>query len=455
MEKINNNALLTDLYELTMAASYFENRMSSQATFSLFIRNYPPKRKYFVSAGLEDVLHYLENLRFSPEELDYLRSLKLFTESFLSYLEKFRFSGDVWAIPEGRIFFANEPILEVTAPIIESQIVETFIINAVNLQVMLATKASRCFYAAQGKNLIDFALRRCQGTDAGLKAARASYIGGFVGTSNVLAGKVYRIPVFGTMAHSYITSFSNEKEAFEAYAGSFPDNTVLLVDTYDTVEGCRKAAQVGKEMKLRGYNLLGIRLDSGDVAQLSKKARKILDEAGLKETKIIASGAFDEYKITKVLKEGALIDSFGVGTKVGVSADAPYSDMAYKLVKYDGHPVLKLSKGKRILTSDKQVFRFKDDKGKLIKDVIGLRREKIKNAECLLSPVMKEGKIIGELPQLEEIRETFQKEFNFLDDRYKKISSKLPLFPVVISSSLDELQHKVVQKLKKEELGES
>ncbi|MFW6160961.1 MAG: nicotinate phosphoribosyltransferase [Acidobacteriota bacterium] len=455
MKEIENKALLTDLYELTMAASYWENKMFAPATFSLFIRNYPPGRNYFVSAGLEDVLRYLENLSFTSEELDYLAGLKLFKESFLSFLEKFRFSGDVWAIPEGRIFFANEPVMEITAPIIESQIVETFIINAVNVQVLLATKAARCFYAAQGRKLVDFSLRRCQGIDAGMKAARASYMAGFIGTSNVMSGKVYGIPVYGTMAHSYISSFPNEMEAFQAYARSFPENMVLLVDTYDTIEGCRKAAQVGKQMKGRGHNLLGIRLDSGDMAQFSRGARQILDREGLKDTQIFASGAFDEHKIQKILKEKAEIDSFGVGTKMGVSADAPYSDMAYKLVKYDGQPVLKLSTGKKILTSDKQIFRFKDKKGNLVKDVIGLRQEKMDRAESLLSEVMKEGKITARLPQLKEIREIFQEEFKLLEERYKSLSSRPPLFPVEISPSLKSLQKKVIQKVKIKELGES
>ncbi len=448
MEKIDGSALFTDLYELTMAASFFESQMFAPATFSLFIRDYPPARRYFVSAGLADVLEYLENLQFTPEELEYLEKTGLFKPEFLSYLENFRFRGDVYAIPEGRLFFVNEPLLEVTASLIEAQIIETFVINATHLQVMIATKASRCVHAAWPRNLVDFSLRRTHGTDAGMKVARASAIGGFVGTSNVLAGKIYGIPIFGTMAHSFIQSFINEIDAFRAFARTFPENAVLLVDTYDTLSGTRIAAQVGQEMSREGKKLKGVRLDSGDIARLSKGTRKILQKAGLEEATIFASGGFDEYKIQDVLSRGGDVDSFGVGTKMGVSADAPYLDMAYKLVQYDGRPVLKLSSGKETLASEKQVFRFKTSKDKLRKDIIGLRDDNFNGGEPLLTRVMRKGKISVKLPPLTRIRERFLEEFFSLDEKYKAIKEDGGEYPVELSPRLRTLQSQVVRQLR-------
>lgn len=447
MDQTQNLALLTDLYELTMAATYFEHQMFGPATFSLFIRDYPPNRSYFVSAGLADVLAYLEDLKFTAEDLIYLKKTRLFTKNFLSYLEKFRFQGDVYAIPEGRLFFVNEPILEVTASLIEAQVVETFIINAVNLQVTIATKASRCVHAAWPRNLVDFSLRRTHGVDAGMKVARASFIGGFTGTSNVLAGKTYGIPIFGTMAHSFITSFEQEIDAFRAFARTFPDNVVLLVDTYDTLEGVRKAVEVGKEMALKSEKLKGIRLDSGNMAGLSREARKILQDEGLAETVIFASGGFDEYKIQDVLHRGGEIDSFGVGTKMGVSADAPYCDMAYKMVQYAGRPVLKLSPEKVTFASEKQVFRFTTSDGNLKEDIIGLRDDKIKTGEPLLQKVMSGGKITASLPSLLQIQKSFLDEFSRLDKRYKLINKNAVDYPVSYSPRLRKLQEQLVSRL--------
>lgn len=441
-------ALLLDLYELTMAASYYEQRMFEPATFSLFIRTYPPSRCYFVSAGLEDVLRYLEDLRFSSDDLSYLDKTGLFKSEFLSYLENFRFRGDVYAIPEGRLFFTNEPLLEVTASLIEAQIVETFVINIVNFQVMIATKASRCVHAAWPRKLVDFSLRRTQGVDAGMKVARASYIGGFIGTSNVLAGKVYGLPLFGTMAHSFITSFKNEIDAFRAFAQTFPENTVLLVDTYDTLSGTRIAAKVGKEMVRKGKELRGVRLDSGDIARLSKGVRNILQREGLEKTTIFASGGFDEYKIKKVLDQGGDIDSFGVGTKMGVSADSPYFDMAYKMVQYAGCPTLKLSPEKETLASEKQVFRFTTSKGKLKKDIIGLRDDRFKDGEPLLKRIMSGGKIRARLPSLPQIQKRFLNEFAFLGEKYKSIEESENVYPVGLSQRLKNLQAQVIRGLK-------
>jgi nicotinate phosphoribosyltransferase len=453
MTENRRQALFTDLYELTMAASYFEHGTMEPASFSLFVRTYPPHRSYFVSAGLAEVLDYLEGLSFTPDDLDYLESTGLFKHNFLLYLETFKFTGDVFAIPEGRLFFVNEPILEVTAPIVEAQVIETFVINAINLQSMIATKASRCFHAAQGRPLVDFGLRRTQGTDSGMKVARASFIGGFIGTSNVLAGKQFGIPVYGTMAHSFITSYEKEIDAFRAYIQTFPQNSVLLLDTYDTLSGARNAARVGQEMAQRGETLRGVRLDSGDMASLSKEVRKILADAGLSNTQIFASGAFDEFKIQKVLSQGAEIDSFGVGTKMGVSADAPYLDMAYKLVKYQGRPVLKLSPGKLTLTSDKQLFRAKKADGRLSEDTIGLRDERLEGAEPLLKKVMVKGKALSPSPSLKQIQKTFFDEFQKLENRYKSLEGAESDFPVTISARLQKLQTETIQQIKRKELG--
>ncbi len=399
------SALLTDLYELTMAAGYFDEEMFAPATFSLFIRTRPRNWGYFVCAGLDDALDYLENLRFTESDIDYLEGTALFADDFLDFLSGLRFTGAVRAMSEGEIFFAGEPILEVTAPVIEAQIVETRLINAMHLQSMICAKASRCVHAAEGRPLIDFALRRAHGVDAGMKVARSSYIAGFRATSNVLAGKRYGIPISGTMAHSYITAFDEEIEAFRAFARSHPDNTVLLIDTYDTLSGARKALEVGLEMRARGQKLRGVRLDSGDMAALSRPVREMLDDAGLRDTLVLASGGFDEYRIADALAAGALIDGFGVGTNMGVSEDSPSVDMAYKLVEYDGRPTLKLSADKVTSPGAKQVFRTIGPGGLFERDVIALRGEAPPpGAEPLLGEVMKNGKRVFE-ETLDEARE--------------------------------------------------
>jgi nicotinate phosphoribosyltransferase len=405
-----------------------------------------------VNAGLADVLDFLESFRFDDHDLDYLDSTGMFPQDFLDYLSSLEFSGDVWAMPEGRVFFKDEPILEVTGPMIEAQLVETMILNIINLQVVIATKASRCVHASQGRNLVDFSLRRTQGTDAGLKVARASYIAGFGATSNVLAGKRYGIPISGTMAHSYVTSFEEEIDAFRAFAELFPDNTVLLVDTYDTLTGARKAVTVGKEMSTRGAHLKGVRLDSGDMAKLSREVRRLFREEGLEDVSIFASGGFDEYKIARVLEEGAEIDAFGVGTKMGVSADGPYTDIAYKLVQYDGRPVLKLSSGKKTLVGEKQVFR-RTNNGRFAGDVIGLRDEDL-DGEPLLSMVMEQGQRKQKSESLDDIRKRFHDDFAALDESSKALdhpkSYAVELGPG-LKSLQDEVSHRVIEK----ELGES
>ena len=441
-------ALFTDLYELTMAQGYFRQGMSSQATFSLFVRPSRVKRSYLVSAGLEDVLRYLEDFSFSGSAIDYLRSTSTFTDDFLDYLGSLRFTGRVRAIPEGRIYFHNEPALEITAPIIEAQIIETLVINQVNLQSLIATKAARCLWAGRGKALVDFSLRRAHGVDAGMKAARSSYMVGFSSTSNVLAGKTYGLPVAGTMAHSFVTSFEREIDAFRAYAESFPDDTVLLLDTYDTVAAAAKAAEVGREMEARGHRLRAVRLDSGDLLGLSRDVRRVLNEAGLDYVRVLVSGGLDEFQVDELVQAGAPIDAFGVGTRMAVSGDAPWLDMAYKLVKYAGRPVLKLSTGKVSLADEKQVFRLRDDEGRLKGDVIGLSDETPpeSGAEPLLETFMENGEMLAPPPAIEELRERFRIEFAALDDRFKVVKNPAK-YPVRLSSRLRRLQRDLTAQL--------
>jgi nicotinate phosphoribosyltransferase len=447
----NNLALLTDLYQLTMAQGYFHSGKFEPATFSLFIRSYPPNRGYFVAAGLEDVLRFLEALSFDEEAIDYLRSTRMFTADFLDFLRALRFTGEVWAIPEGRIFFRDEPVLEITAPIIEAQIVETFVINQINLQTLIATKAARCVHAARGRGIVDFSLRRTHGIDAGLKVARASYLVGFAGTSNVLAGKRYSIPVVGTMAHSFVSSFEHEIDAFRAFAASFPENSILLIDTYDPLAGARKAVEVAREMAARGQRLRGVRIDSGDLAVLGREVRRIFDEAGLAEVKVIGSGGLDEYDLEELSEANVPYDSYGVGTKMGVSGDAPWFDMAYKLVEHNGRQVLKLSAGKAYWPGRKQLFRFLDAQRRLKKDVIALRGELLDGGEPLLQKVMENGKAQGVYPSLQELRERFVAEFNLLDEEVRAIRDP-EVYPVEISPRLKRLNEEIARQVTQTEL---
>ncbi len=453
LDRPGHLALLTDLYQLTMAQGYFQSKKLEPATFSLFIRKYPPDRGYFVSAGLEDVLDFLEEFAFQQEDIDYLRSTGIFANDFLDFLKDIRFTGEVRAIPEGRLFFKDEPVLEVRAPIIEAQLVETFIINQVNLQTLIATKASRCVHAAQGRQVIDFSLRRTQGIDAGMKVARASYMAGCASTSNVLAGKCYGIPIVGTMAHSFISSFVHEIDAFRSFVESFPKNSILLIDTYDTKAGARKAVTIGREMATRGHQLQGVRIDSGDLLSLAREVRRIFDEAGLGEVKIVGSGGLDEYDLESLSKAKAPYDSYGVGTRMGVSADAPWLDMVYKLVEHNRRPVLKLSTGKVSLPGAKQVFRFSQGQGRMQRDLIGIRDEQHQGAEPLLKKVMEKGKRITHSPTLSDLRGRFRAEFESLDEGIKSIRNPDD-YQVELSPQLRELQEEIQTQVSRAELGE-
>ena len=438
----DNMALLTDLYELTMAQVYFKKGMNKTAIFDFYTRPVE-KRSYLINAGLEQLIYYLENVRFSQEDIDYLRSLNLFEEDFLDYLKNFRFTGNLYAIEEGEIIFPNEPVVQIEAPLIEAQIIETFVINTLQLPILVATKSMRCYSVARGTILVDFGLRRAHGTDAGMKAARASFIGGFAGTSNVLAGKEYNIPVFGTMAHSFILAHENEEEAFEDFAKMYPENTIFLVDTFNTIEGVKKAVKVAKKLGLKTFK--GIRLDSGDLLSLSKEARKILDENGFKDAKIIVSGGINEYKIKKLLDEGAPIDGWGVGTELVVSADVPYLDCAYKLVEYNGRPVMKFSKRKMTLPYRKQVYRFYEN-GIFKKDVIAKYNENIEGGKPLLKQYIKDGKLISKLPDINSIKEKAIKSFESLPDQYKDIEKTVHYIPEIsleIKKAVEELKKKL------------
>jgi nicotinate phosphoribosyltransferase len=444
--------LFTDFYELTMAQAYWQSGQTASATFSLFFRKYPSDRAYFVFAGLADVLDYLEGFRFSSGDLDYLRSLDRFEPDFLEYLRQLRFTGKVRAMPEGMIFFINEPVVEVTGPVIEAQLVETFILNQINLQTILATKASRAVHASRGRQLVDFAARRTHGVEAANKLARVSYLVGFDSTSNTLAGALHGIPVSGTMAHSYVTSFESEMDSFRHFARSFPDTSTFLVDTYDTLEGTKKAIAVAREMKSQGHRLQAIRLDSGDMLDLSRKARVILDDAGFPEVQIFASGGLDEFEVDELLRAGAPIDAFGVGTKIGVSADAPWTDCAYKLVEYAGRPVLKLSTKKQTLPGPKHVFRYRDSRATYLHDAIAQAEEKSNEGELLLIGVMEGGKRLTPDPTLNNLRQRFRREFACLPERHKAL--RLPeQYHVRISEQLRQLQERVARETREREIG--
>jgi len=426
-------ALMTDLYQLTMLQAYWQAEMSEEAVFSLFVRSLPDTRNFLVAAGLDDALHYLEHVAFDDDALAFLAARSEFDPGFIQWLGDFRFTGDVRAVCEGTVVFGNEPILEVAAPLPEAQLVETFVMNQVHLQTTLASKAARVVSAAAGRDVVDFGLRRIHGTDAGLKAVRAYYIAGVAGTSNVLAGHVYGVPLSGTMAHSYIQAHVDELQAFRDFARSFPE-TVLLVDTYDTAEGVGRVVLLAKELG-DDFRVRGVRLDSGALGALAFESRAILDEAGLQEVKIIASGGLDEWKVAELVDSGAPIDAFGVGTRMGVSSDAPTLDMAYKLTEYAGRGRLKLSTGKVSLPGRKQVFRT-EEAGQAVGDVIGRADEELPGRP-LLRTVMREGRRTeAGRAGLEEARAEAARSIGMLPERLMGLDVADPPYPVEISDAL-------------------
>jgi nicotinate phosphoribosyltransferase len=429
-------ALFTDLYELTMAAAFFREGVRGSATFSLFVRRLPPERAFLVAAGLEEVLDYLRELRFSAGALDYLRSLGRFEPGFLEALAALRFTGDVRAMREGTVVFADEPLLEITAPIIEAQLLETAVINFCHLQTVQASKAARAVLAAGGRPLAEFGLRRSHGVDAGMKAARAAVLAGFDSTSNVLAGRMYGLPLSGTMAHSFVMAFPREIDAFRAYARAFPDAAVLLLDTYDPLAAAHAAVEVARELAAAGHRLAGVRLDSGELGPLSRAVRRILDAGGCAGVPIVVSGGLDEHDVASLLASGDPVDAFGIGTRVAVSADAPSLDMVYKLVRFDGRDVLKVSPGKETWVGAKQVLRRVGPDGRLAGDVLALAEEPVPpEARGLLAPVMRAGELVRPHPALSELRKHCAAELRSLPDGLRRLR-EAPAFPVIPSEVL-------------------
>jgi len=447
-----SEALRTDLYQLTMMQAYWKSCHNPEATFDYFVRKIP-SGSYLVTAGLNSLLDYIENLRFEDDDIKYLET-QGFDNEFLIYLRDFKFTGDIFAMPEGSIAFPIEPMIRVTAPIIEAQLVETFLLNKMNFSTLIATKASRVVHAAKGRSIAEFGLRRAQG-DGHLEATRATYIGGCSSTSNVMAGKILGIPISGTMAHSFVTSFDHEINSYRAYADAFPKRCFLLIDTYDSIEGAKKAVIVGKELEERGEKLLGVRLDSGDLGELSKQVRKILDDAGLSYVKIVASGDLNEWKIEEHVKKGARIDMFGVGTVLITGRPNPALDGIYKLsdvVEQGKHiPKMKFSEEtvKSTLPGKKRVWRIIEN-GFFVKDIISLDDEIVDYATPLLEHVVKNGRIICNRPSLDMIRQRAALNFTHLPDKYKKLD-QAPVYPVEFSRKLVALREKVVERIKREE----
>jgi nicotinate phosphoribosyltransferase len=431
-----SHALLTDLYELTMAAAYDAAGMEGEATFELFVRRLPEQRSFLVACGLAGALDYLAGLRFSARDLDYLRTLDLFEERFLARLAALRFTGDVWAMPEGRVAFAGEPLLAVRAPMIEAQLVETFLLNALTFPTLVASKAARVAIACAGRPFVDFSARRDHGPDAALLAARASFVGGAAATATVEAGARWGIPLSGTMAHSYVMAVRDEEEAFRRFARQFRDKSVLLVDTFDTIEGARRAARVARELAAEGIRVRAVRLDSGDLAALSKEVRRILDEAGCEWVQIFASGDLDEKRIAALLAADAPIDGFGVGTQLGTGGDAPTLSTVYKLVEDESGPKMKLSTGKATLPGRKQVYRQNRD-GILARDVLALAGEEIEG-EPLLQHMMAGGQRLASEEPLAAAQQRCLEDVERLPAPLRDLAGQQP-YAVELSPELRQL----------------
>jgi len=432
-----NSALLTDLYQLTMLQGYYEQNMEELAVFEFFVRKLPENRSYLVAAGLAQVLTYLEQLHFSSDEIEWLDSTGQFKPAVLDRLETFKFTGDVHAMPEGTVFFQNEPLLRITAPLPEAQLIESRVINLLHFQTLIASKAARSVLIAPDKLLVDFGMRRAHGSEAALLAARASYLAGFNGSATVAAGMYFDIPIFGTMAHSFIQAYTCESQAFVHFAEANPDNVVLLIDTYDTEAGAQKVVDLAATLHAQGIKIKGVRLDSGDLAAHARKVRIILDRGGLNNTTLFASGNIDEYKLEELMVRQAPIDGFGIGTHMDTSADAPYLDCAYKLQEYAGIARRKRSEGKATWPGRKQVYRNYNDNGIMSGDTVT-----VDNTPCagqpLLQLVMQGGKTVAGQPTLIEAREQAQRQLNGLPVSLRQLSNT-PEYPVIISAELQAL----------------
>ena len=442
---ITKSALLTDLYQLAMTQAYIEHGKTGTAVFEFFARKLPPARGFLVAAGLEQALDFLEDFKFSPEDIEWLAGTGRFNGTLLKYLADMRFTGDVHAMPEGTIFFPDEPILRVTAPLPEAQMAESRLINILHFQSLIASKAARHVLLAPGKLLVDFGFRRSHGAEAGVMAARASYIAGFAGTATVLAGELFDIPLYGTMAHSFIEAFEDEATAFLAFAESRPKNLTFLIDTYDTEAAARKIVALAKRLEAKGMSAGSVRLDSGDLVQLSRSVRRILDEGGLAGVKIFGSGGIDEAELVHFRESGAPIDGFGIGTSLTTSIDLPALDCAYKLQEYDGLPRRKHSFAKATWPGRKQVWRSYGPDGSMAGDVITLEGYR-EPARPLLQPVMKAGRRIGPAPTLPEIRARAARELASLPDPLRDLDPGAS-YPVTISEPLLRLTEETDRRL--------
>jgi nicotinate phosphoribosyltransferase len=436
------SALLTDLYELTMLQGYWRHEMYETAVFEFFVRDLPKHRNFLLAAGLEQAIRYLEELKFSPAEIEWLGQTRRFQPEFVKWLKNLRFTGDVNAMPEGTVFFPTEPILQVIAPLPEAQLVETRLINLLNFQTTVASKATRSVLAAPGKLLVDFGLRRAQGAEAGLMAARATYIAGFSGTSTVLASQQFDIPIYGTMAHSFVQAHPDEMSAFTRFAEANPDNVVLLIDTYDTEAAAEKVVHLATQLKPRGIDVKAVRIDSGDLGSHARKVRQILDHGGLGNVQVFASGNLDEYVLRRLIEGGAPIDGFGVGTRLDTSSDAPYLDCAYKLMEYGGRPSRKHSEGKATLPGRKQVYRRFDRDGYIDRDLLTLGDDR-QEGEPLLCSVLRGGKRLEGPVPLSTLREHAARQLRSLPQRLRSLDQVTEPFKINISGSLQSLANAV------------
>ena len=437
--------LLTDLYQLAMMQAYLDRGQTHPAVFEFFARTLPPRRAFLLAAGLEQALDYLENLRFSAADIAWLKGAGRFKQNLLDYLADFRFDGDVHAMPEGTAFFAAEPILRVTAPMPVAQFVETRLINILHFQSLVAAKAARCMLVAPGKLLVDFGLRRAHGAEAGLMAARSSFLAGFAGTATVLAGEKFGIPLYGTMAHSFVESFDDEERAFESFAQSRPEGLVLLLDTYDTEEAARKVVRLAPRLKAKGIAIRSVRLDSGDLAALSKSVRQILDAGGLSEVTIFASGGLDEDSIADLARRGAPIDGYGVGTSLTTSSDVPNVDCVYKLQEYAGVPRRKRSEKKATWPGRKQVWRRYGAGGRMAGDVLAVEGDDMAG-EPLIVPVMRNGRRLRPPEPLAAIRERAKRELERLPESLRRLAPDAT-YPVEVAPELSALADEVDRRL--------
>jgi len=429
--------LLTDLYQLNMMQAYLDKGMTAPATFEFFVRKLPPRRSFLLAAGLQQAAEFLETMAFTEAELDWLHRSGRFGSDFLEYLAELRFTGEVHAPPEGTVVFADEPILRVTAPLPLAQLVETRLINLVHFETLIASKAARMVLAAPGKMLVDFGLRRAHGAEAGLLAARAAYIAGFGGTATMLAEQVFGVPIFGTMAHSFVQAHDDESAAFESFARSRPKSVILLIDTYDTEIGAEKVVQLAPRLALDGIAVQGVRLDSGDLAEHARKVRPILDAGGLEHVKIFASGGVDEDLLHEIAQSGAPIDGYGIGTALTTSPDVAALDCAYKLQEYAGIARRKRSEGKATWPGRKQVYRRYDGDGRLAGDVLTLEDDR-RDGVPLIEPVLRGGKRVAELPDLDAIRARASAELACVPPAWRGLFCEAP-FPVEVAPALRKL----------------